>query len=167
LKEGPVPVYDIRPAEPSDINGILGFQRAAISSVPAAYYAGQAKAAWLHTPAHGLDDLVAAGRYFVASNDNHALVAGAGWQAYEAAPGAATLRGVFVHPDCKGAGLGRRMVLAVEDAAMRSGHTRLFVPSSLNAVGFYERLGYRKEGSAEITLHGARVVYCRMWKDVA
>jgi GNAT superfamily N-acetyltransferase len=101
------------------------------------------------------------------TGDDSTLVAGAGWETHAAASGAAALRGIFVHPDCVGGGLGRRMVAAVEDAAFRSGHTRFFVPSSLNAVGFYERLGYRKEGNAEIALHGSQVVYCRMWKDVA
>jgi N-acetylglutamate synthase-like GNAT family acetyltransferase len=159
-------VYDIRPARPSDINGILGFQRAAIAAVPVKFYAGPAKAAWLKTPAQGLADLIAAQRYFVAVNDD-VPVGGAGWEPYDAAPAAAALRGVFVHPDCGGAGLGKRLVLAAEDAATTSGFSLLFVPASLNATGFYERLGYRKERKAEIALHGTRVAYCRMWKDVA
>lgn len=162
-----MPLYDIRPAQPSDINRILGFQRAAISSVPSYFYAEPAKEAWLRTPVPGLNVLIAANRYFVAVNDN-ALVAGAGWEPYDTAPGAAALRGVFVHPDCKGGGLGRRMVFAVEAAAAAiGGHGRFFVPAALNATGFYERLGYRREGNTEIALNGSRLVYCRMWKDVA
>lgn len=161
-----MPVYDIRPAQPSDINRILGFQRAAITSVPACFYAEPAKEAWLRTPVPGLNALIAEHRYFVAANDN-ALVAGAGWEPRDAAPDVAALRGVFVHPDCKGAGLGRRVVLAAESAAAAAGYTRFFVPAALNAIGFYERLGYRPEGNTEIALNGSRLVYCRMWKDAA
>lgn len=161
-----MPVYDIRPAQPSDISMILGFQRAAIASVPSAFYAEPAKEAWLRTPVPGLNALIAIRRYFVAANDN-GLVAGAGWEPYDAAPGAAALRGVFVHPDCKRGGLGRRMVLTAEDAATAGGYSRFFVPAALNATGFYERLGYRREGNAEIALNGSRLVYCRMWKGLA
>jgi GNAT superfamily N-acetyltransferase len=159
-------VYDIRPAQPSDINGILGFQRAAIAGVPKCFYADPAKEAWLRTPVHGLNDLLAGGRYFVATAAG-ALIAGAGWEPCDHAPGAAALRGVFVHPGHKGGGVGRRVVSVAEDAAATMGHTRFFVPASLNATGFYERLGYLKEGNAEITLNGSRLIYCRMWKHVA
>jgi putative acetyltransferase len=161
-----MPVYDIRPALPSDINRILGFQRAAINSVSPSFYAEPAKEAWLRTPVPGLNALIAANRYFVAANDN-ALVAGAGWEPYDVAPGAAALRGVFVHPDYGRGGLGRRMVFAAEEAAAAGGYARYFVPAALNATGFYERLGYHREGNTEITLNGSRLVYCRMWKDVA
>jgi putative acetyltransferase len=159
-------VYDIRAAQPSDINEILGFQRAAIDGVQESFYAKPAKEAWLRTPVPGLNALIAAHRYFVAANDN-AVVAGAGWEPYEAVAGAVSLRGVFVHPDFAGSGLGRRVVLAAEDAAAAKGYKRFFVPAALNATGFYERMGYHREGNAEIALNGSRLVYCRMWKDAA
>jgi ribosomal protein S18 acetylase RimI-like enzyme len=82
-------VYDIRLARPSEIKGILAFQRAAITEIPDRFY-----------------------------------------------------------PETMGYG-------------------RLFVPATLNAVGFYEKLGYRVEGTAEITLNGSRLNYCKMWKIVA
>ena len=99
-----MPVYDIRPAQPSDFNGIPEFQRAAIASVPKGVYAAPAQAARI----------------------------------------------------------GRRIVLTGEDAITTKGYIRLFVPASLNATGFYERLGYRSDGDAESTQaeQGSRSVEC-------
>jgi GNAT superfamily N-acetyltransferase len=158
--------YDIRRAAPSDMEAILRFQRAAIAKVPERFYADEARAAWLRVPAAGLDGLIAQGRYYVAVNKEIPM-AGAGWEPATALPGTAAIRGVFVHPDCKMRGIGTWIVSAVEDAAVTAGFTRILVPASLNATGFYEKLGYRPNGNGEIDLGGTRVSICKMWKDVA
>lgn len=54
------------------------------------------------------------------------------------------LQSLFVHGDFHGQGIGRRLVAAFEQEALRQGATTIRVASSLFAVPFYERLGYKK-----------------------
>ena len=54
----------------------------------------------------------------------------------------ATIRSVFVAPTYQGQGAGRALMAAVESAATSHGVSRLRVPSSITAEGFYRSLGY-------------------------
>lgn len=54
----------------------------------------------------------------------------------------ATVRSVFVAPEHQGQGVGRAVMAAVESAAAINGVSRLRVPSSITAEGFYRSLGY-------------------------
>lgn len=54
----------------------------------------------------------------------------------------ATIRSVFVAPTYQGQGAGRALMAAVESAAISHGVSRLRVPSSITAEGFYRSLGY-------------------------
>jgi N-acetylglutamate synthase-like GNAT family acetyltransferase len=54
----------------------------------------------------------------------------------------ATVRSVFVAPTHQGSGAGRALMAAVESAAAINGVSRLRVPSSITAEGFYRSLGY-------------------------
>ncbi|WP_198408105.1 GNAT family N-acetyltransferase [Natronomonas pharaonis] len=51
----------------------------------------------------------------------------------------------FVDPDNTGRGIGRALVEKLEGIARREGVERLTVLASLNAVGFYEALGFERE----------------------
>jgi GNAT superfamily N-acetyltransferase len=53
---------------------------------------------------------------------------------------------LFVAPDEQGRGIGQELLEHVESMAREQGLTWLTLDSSLTAVGFYERLGYRKTG---------------------
>jgi GNAT superfamily N-acetyltransferase len=53
----------------------------------------------------------------------------------------------FVPPDRQGHGVGRAMLSFIEARSARRGFRRLRVAASLTAVGFYERLGYRRTGA--------------------
>ncbi|MEM7224600.1 MAG: GNAT family N-acetyltransferase [Pseudomonadota bacterium] len=53
------------------------------------------------------------------------------------------LHALFVDPDLQGQGLGQRLVGHVEARARTCGLQRLEVSSSITALPFYERLGYR------------------------
>lgn len=52
------------------------------------------------------------------------------------------VRTVFVAPDRQGLGIGRALMLHVEELAGAAGVQALRVPSSLTAQAFYARLGY-------------------------
>jgi putative acetyltransferase len=66
----------------------------------------------------------------------------AGWVPYPDEPATSRLTTVFVAPAWFGRGVGTALVGEVERLAADSGHPRHVVRSSLNAVAFYERLGY-------------------------
>ncbi len=55
----------------------------------------------------------------------------------------AELNAVYVHPDVAGRGIGRRLCETAEGLARGRGLTGLTVKSTVNAVGFYEALGFR------------------------
>ena len=61
--------------------------------------------------------------------------------------GLVEIRGVWIDPELRGTGLGRALMAALEAEAMRRGATRAALDTySWQAIGFYERLGYRGYG---------------------
>lgn len=52
------------------------------------------------------------------------------------------VRSVFVSPDRQGTGIGRRLMHAIEELAGAQNIEQITVPSSINAEGFYRRLGF-------------------------
>jgi GNAT superfamily N-acetyltransferase len=59
------------------------------------------------------------------------------------------LLGVFVHPDRVGEGIGRALFEDVEARAKAAGLDGLTIHSALNAVGFYEAVGFEQvEGAS-------------------
>lgn len=49
---------------------------------------------------------------------------------------------VYVHPSHTKCGIGKRLFEALEEEAQNAGLTELHVKASLNAVAFYERMGF-------------------------
>ena len=68
---------------------------------------------------------------------------------------------VAVLDDRQGRGLGRRLMMVLEEAAARRGLEATWLNSQLSAAGFYERLGYRAEGS---TFFEAGIEHVRMMR---
>lgn len=54
------------------------------------------------------------------------------------------IEAVFVAPDYGRHGIGRRLLQFLEDIATQHGRIELILDASLNAVGFYEHMGYRQ-----------------------
>lgn len=55
------------------------------------------------------------------------------------------LAATFVDPDYARRGIGRTIVEELETIALAEGVEVLIIPASLNAVGFYETLGFEKQ----------------------
>ena len=68
-----------------------------------------------------------------------------------------TLQGLFVDPDAQGRGIGRALMAQLSSMARERGLPELRLGSSLTAVGFYERLGFRREGAGGDGTYGALV----------
>lgn len=58
------------------------------------------------------------------------------------------LLGVFVHPDRVGDGIGRALFEDIEERARAAGLDTLTIHSALNAVGFYESVGFEQVEAA-------------------
>lgn len=53
---------------------------------------------------------------------------------------------VAVLPNWRGEGIGEALMTGLEAHARRAGHDRVLLASQIQALGFYERLGYQVEG---------------------
>ena len=76
-------------------------------------------------------------------DDGLGLVAMGGWIAVSDDPEIGRIRKLAVHPAMARQGLGRHMVEDAEQRARDAGCKRFIVRASINAVPFYESLGYR------------------------
>lgn len=76
------------------------------------------------------------------------LVGTSGWSTADDGGTLARLRFMFVRPLFTGLGLGRRLLLEIEDLARQAGFHIFTLRATLNAVGFFTRLGYQITGSA-------------------
>lgn len=100
----------------------------------------------------------------VALGDRH-IIGTAGWRHHTDEPKSARIRKVYVSPDNAGTGLGRRLVQHAEEGATMQGYRNFFVRANINAVGFYERLGYREEGDGTMPAVGADLPVVFMRRD--
>ncbi|MBA2960799.1 MULTISPECIES: YbgC/FadM family acyl-CoA thioesterase [Ramlibacter] len=64
----------------------------------------------------------------------------------QAAPGVAKIGRMAVHEVVRGAGLGRRVLHALADAAAARGDRQLVLHAQRTAEGFYRRLGFKPQG---------------------
>jgi GNAT superfamily N-acetyltransferase len=133
----------IRPVTAADLDPLAALQEASILRHGIAAY-GEAKArAWARVGHDFKRVLLDDGQFFVAEQGGLRLGVG-GWSPDSLEARLAWIRYLFVHPDHVRRGIGRRLVEVAEAAARRAGRGRFDVWSSLNAVRFYEALGYRR-----------------------
>lgn len=138
----------IRPAEPADAQAICGVHVAAIGAVDGPYDDEQVLA-WASYPTPDRYPVEDAGSpLFVAEADDEVV----GFA--ELDPTEATVDKVYVHPDHAGRGVGRALLERVESAATERGLEELSVVASLNAVPFYEAVGYERVGETTKSIAG-------------
>lgn len=77
-------------------------------------------------------------------------------------PHVAYLRGVFVHPNAAGRGVGTALVRACERAAQHAGAREIALGATFTSARLYAKLGYRALGDAEIALPGCSVPCVQM-----
>jgi putative acetyltransferase len=80
---------------------------------------------------------------------------------------AAAIQGLYVSPDVKGRGVGWRLLCTLEERARAYGLKSLSLTSSLNAVPFYERAGFKAvEELTEAIGPGVERASVRMFKEL-
>ncbi len=137
----------IRPVTAADVEPIAALQEASIMRLGIAAYGLTKARAWARVGHEFKHVLLEDGQFFVAEQAGLRLGVG-GWSPDGLEPGLAWIRYLFVHPDHVRRGIGRRLVEAAEAAAASAGRPRFEVWSSLNAVRFYQALGYRRVRAA-------------------
>jgi putative acetyltransferase len=127
----------------TDRESIIAIRRLAFAELAASHYSREELAAGrarMEDPAYA-EDLRQCNLMLAVDRDD-AVLGGAGWSAQKGEPAAARIRKVFVHPASARRGLGTALVVDAERRASAAGHERFVVRASLNAVPFYQRLGY-------------------------
>ncbi len=73
---------------------------------------------------------------------------------------------IFVHPDATGQGIGRSLVRQFESRAQMHGTTELALVSSLNALSFYESLGYEVRERTTREIAGVELAFVIVNKEL-
>jgi GNAT superfamily N-acetyltransferase len=141
----------IRPATEADLDTIAAVQEAAILALGAAAYAPDQLEAWARIGVETRQGLLNQGSFFVAQMHGQTVGVG-GWSADGGDRSAAWIRYLFVRPEAVRNGIGRRLLEVVESSACAAGRNVFHVWASLNAVGFYQALGYRRRRAIRVPL---------------
>ncbi|CAJ1353360.1 unnamed protein product [Effrenium voratum] len=160
------PSFAVRLATPKDaaqVDAVLG---ASYPKLMREAYSPEVLEAALPLMTRSQLPLLQSGRFFVAESlcepggsEEAQIVACGGWSSErpgsgEVEKGLGHLRHFAVHPDWTGKALGRRIFEACVEQARQEGIEDFECFSSLNAEGFYAKLGLRTVGVKEILLRG-------------
>lgn len=144
----------VRHTEPSDAAALEAIYRRAVESGPGRLLDVETMDGWLadRDPGEHVAGLGEAGR-------GHLVAECRGLRAGFAVWRGDWLTSLYVDPDRQGMGVGRALLAACRAEA--SGGIR-GMESTLSAVGFYERAGYRCAGAAYQERRGVRIPHMRM-----
>ena len=136
----------IRRLESGDAPGVAAVIRTALRETNGKDY----PAAFLESFAESMtaDEIrrrAEASHFYAACDDGRIVGCGAA-ASYRGRTDECELRTVFVLPEYQGAGLGRRIVETLESDGLCQRARRIELSSSVTAVGFYQKLGYRFKG---------------------
>jgi putative acetyltransferase len=153
----------IRTASAADAAGIAMVHEAAvIGECGRGDYDDAQIEAWAHaqTPAE-LRERIGSRRFLIAESQSEPV----GYAQLDV--DAAIVRSIYVAPRYRRQGVGRRLGQAVFGAVRDAGLRRLELDSSLNAVPFYEALGFSRLGSVDHRLRSGVLMPCvRMAKQL-
>ena len=134
-------MVSLRDASPEDAGEMARIQSRALRAEGREHYTGE-QLDRLAPPDPGPEtipdvEFTDDGRYTIVAEKDGDVV---GWGSVHLEEG--VLAATFVDPDHAGQEVGRTIVEDLETAARAAGLETLVVPASLNAVGFYETLGF-------------------------
>ena len=134
----------LRPFAHDDTDAVVDLRNRAFDELSGDAYTPAQKAALRENRAERdyAEDLIR-NHIMLGFDDGLGLVAMGGWIAMPDDPEIGRIRKLAVHPAVARRGLGRHMVEDAEQRARDAGCKRFIVRASINAVPFYERLGYR------------------------
>lgn len=134
----------IRRATVSDANAISDVHAASIRGLARQHYSGEQIATWIGNRS-SLSYLAPIVHKFVLVHEDDSRVRAFAQLNLETS----TVEAVYVEPKYARKGIGASLVVVLETYALNTGVIELRLDSSLNAVGFYERLGYTSVAQTE------------------
>jgi GNAT superfamily N-acetyltransferase len=140
-----------------DLPEIAALHVASISELCAAHYTSEQLTHWtagLHAAAYAA--LLTSRAMFVAREASSLL----GFGVVDAERG--FIHATYVGPTAVRRGVGRSLMEAMEELALRFGCSELQLHATLNAIAFYERLGYRQVGAANNRLPNGSELPCAL-----
>ena len=146
----------IRAAGPAAAAAIAMIHEAAVRGATVAKHYGEAQIdAWAQPrTASRLREQIGSRRFFMALADERPIA----YAQLDLA--AAVIRSIYVLPPFASRGAGRRLAESLFEAARDQGLRQLELDASLNAVAFYETLGFRRVEEIDHELRGGVVLPC-------
>src|SRR5262245_4988816 len=134
----------LRPFAADDTDAVVDLRNRSFEELSGDAYTPAQKAALREnrTQKNYAEDLIR-NHIILGFDDRLGLVAMGGWIATPDDPEIGRIRKLAVHPAVARQGFGRHMVEDAEQRARDTGCKRFIVRASINAVPFYEHLGYR------------------------
>lgn len=127
----------LRRANRDDADELASLHRASISALCRDHYTREQIDEWIAPLQPSLYRTLVGTRTIFVVEDS--MLAGFG----VCDPGSGLVHATYVSPTAIGRGVGRQLVLAMEAALRSTGESRaITLNATLNAVGFYEKLGY-------------------------
>ena len=156
-------MFTIRKAKQEDKEIIWLVHVKAIRETCASHYSQEVIRIWAERlQSEKYEEAIRSNEFFVAEEDG-AIV---GFGELDQAGG--EIQGLYVSPDAARRGVGQKLLCTLEKRARAFGLKSLYLTSSLNAVSFYERAGFKSLGEMTKTLSpGIERASVRMFKELS
>jgi N-acetylglutamate synthase-like GNAT family acetyltransferase len=156
-------MFIIRKARQEDKESIWRVHATAIRETCVSHYSEEVIRIWVERLAPDkYVEAISSNEFFVA--EENGVVIGFG----ELNQAGGEITGLYVSPDAAGRGVGWKLLCALEERARTFGLGKLHLTSSLNAVSFYERSGFRFLEKMTQTLRpGVERASVRMFKELS
>ncbi|MFB6189572.1 MAG: N-acetyltransferase family protein [Halapricum sp.] len=159
-----MPDVSVRTARADDAEAVLEVKRAAISELASRAYTPVELEAWAPE-----DDAIEEYRAAMSADSFQVLLAEdeglvAGYGVLNAAE--SRIEALFVRPFWTRSGIATRLLRQLEMSAAFADCETLSVVSSLNAVGFYESMGYARVEALSRTIDGVDIEFTLLRKDL-
>lgn len=156
-------MFTIRKAKQEDKESIWRVHVKAVRETCVSHYSQEVIQIWAERMRpEKYEDAIRSNEFFVAE-ENGAVV---GFGELDQAGG--EIQGLYVSPDVARRGVGQKLLSTLEERARAFGLESLHLTSSLNAVSFYERAGFKSREKITKTLSpGVERASVRMFKELS
>jgi ribosomal protein S18 acetylase RimI-like enzyme len=154
--------FNLRPATSEDVEAVHRIHTEAIRADTSEHYAPEAVEVWVG--AFNRDNFpknIQRLSFLVAESGKARID---GFLAVDLETG--EVDSVYVAPWSQGRGLGALLLSKAEELAVEGGHSEIWLDSSLNAVGFYERHGWLEVERHSRVRKGVEIPVVRMGKTL-
>lgn len=149
----------VRTASSDDLESIAVLHRESISELCKGHYSGEQLAEWTAVLRTAAYSAMLSTRVVLVAEQGATLL---GFGVLDAED--SLINATYVNPSATRRGVGRRLVAAMEAAASAVGCTQVRLNATLNAVPFYEALGYADLGAATNQLPSGVTLPCVLMK---